>query len=155
MLILFLAAAAADKLPPANPLPLVDTEEAAVMAPVTALVDALNRSDGAAVRAVTVAEGSATETALDPNGSAKVTPWPAFAAALKPGPERVEEVLGQPAIELDGGAAMVWAPYTGRTNGRVTQCGYDHFDLVRVGGAWKVLHLTWSQKKNGCGPDGG
>ena len=150
MLILFLAAAA-DKLPPANPLPLVDTEEAAVMAPVIALVDALNRSDVAAMRAVTVAEGSATETGDTP----KVTPWPAFAAALKPGPERVEEVLGQPAIELDGGAAMVWAPYTVRTNGRVTQCGYDHFDLVRVGGAWKVLHLTWSQKKNGCGPDGG
>lgn len=154
MLILFLAAAA-DKLPPANPLPLLDTEEAAVMAPVTALVDALNRNDGATVRAVTVPEGSATETAIEPDGSAKVTPWPEFAAGLKPGGPRVEEVLGQPAIELDGGAAMVWAPYTVRTNGRVTQCGYDHFDLVRVGGAWKVLHLTWSQKREGCGPDGG
>lgn len=156
MLILFLAAAV-DKLPPANPLPLVDTEEAAVMAPVTALLRALEQDDGAAVRAVTLPEGAATAMQTLPDGSVrhKTVPWTEFAAGLKPDGSRVEEVLGQPAIEIDGGVAMVWAPYTVRVNGHVSHCGTDHFDLVRDRGAWKILHATWSQRSTGCGPDGG
>lgn len=152
MLILFLAAAAADTLPPANPLPLADAEEVAVMAPVTALLAALEGDDGAAVRAVTMPEGAATATQTLPNGGVrhKTVPWPEFAAGLKPDGSRIEERLGQPAIEIDGAMAMVWAPYTVRVNGAVDHCGFDHFDLVRVGVAWKVLHATWTVRTDGC-----
>lgn len=81
-------------------------------------------------------------------------PWAEFAAGLKPDGSRIEERLGQAAIEIDGGAAMVWAPYRVRVNGRVSECGYDHFDVVRVGTSWKILHATWSTT-SACGPDGG
>ena len=33
--------------------------------------------------------------------------------------------------------AMVWAPFVVRIGGKVTNCGIDHFDLVRENGTWK------------------
>ena len=42
-----------------------------------------------------------------------------------------------PAIEIDGDVAMVWAPFVVRVGGKVSNCGIDHFDLVRENGAWK------------------
>jgi hypothetical protein len=29
-------------------------------------------------------------------------------------------------------------------------CGFDHFDLVREAGAWKVMNLTFSSRLTGC-----
>lgn len=59
-MLLLLLAAAVDKLPPANPMPLADADEQSVMAPVTALLAALEKDDGAAVLAATLPEGAAT-----------------------------------------------------------------------------------------------
>jgi hypothetical protein len=56
------------------------------------------------------------------------------------------------AIEVDGDIAMVWGPYTFTVNGKVHHCGVNHFDLVRDGGSWKVLNVTWSQRTTGCAP---
>jgi hypothetical protein len=32
----------------------------------------------------------------------------------------------------------------------VSNCGFDHFDLVREEGAWKVINLTFSSRTAGC-----
>ena len=39
--------------------------------------------------------------------------------------------ISDPAIEIDGDAAMIWAPFVVRIGGKVYNCGIDHFDLVR------------------------
>ncbi|MFX8926085.1 hypothetical protein ABTN20_19705, partial [Acinetobacter baumannii] len=65
--------------------------------------------------------------------------------------ERYEERLSDPAIEIDGGIAMVWGRCTFLIDGKVHHCGYDHFDLVRDGGTWAIQNLTWSSRTTGCG----
>jgi ketosteroid isomerase-like protein len=67
-----------------------------------------------------------------------------------PGPERFEERLYDPAIEIDGDIAYVWGRYVFRVDGKITNCGYDHFDVVREGGTWKVQNITWSSRTTGC-----
>ncbi|MBX9813727.1 MAG: hypothetical protein A4S12_01065 [Proteobacteria bacterium SG_bin5] len=67
-------------------------------------------------------------------------------ARFTPGPERFEERLYDPAIEVDGDIAYVWGRYDFRIDGKLHHCGYDHFDLVREGGAWKIQNLTWSSR---------
>ena len=123
-----------------------------VMTPITALLTALERNDAAAVLAVTRPEGGATAAMERPDGARRVRrlSWAEFAAGLKPGPDRYQERLSDPAIEVDGDIAMVWAPYMLLRNGAVDHCGYDHFDLVREGGQWRVLNVTWSQRTTGC-----
>ncbi len=125
-------------------------EDAAVMAPVEELLRAIGASDGNAMLAVTRPEGSATVALEGERRGVRSFHWAEFAARLKPSADRFEERLGTPAIEIDGDVAMVWAPYTALVNGKAEHCGYDHFDLVREGGTWKVLNVTWSQRTTGC-----
>ena len=143
---------ASDKLPPANPLPPPVSEEGQVMAPINLLFDGLARRDSATVLAAMRADGSATSASEKADGTRNVHHMTAaeFAAAIKPGPERYQERISDPAIEIDGDIAMVWAPYAFLVDGKVHHCGIDHFDLVRENGAWKVQNVTWSSRTTGC-----
>jgi len=146
------AGSASDRLPPANPLPLTDVDAAAVMVPIDAMFRGLAAHDPAAILAQVRPEGGATVAVEGPGGARTIRhlSWQTFAAGVKPGPERLEERLTDPAIEIDGDIAMLWSPYVFLVDGKVHHCGTDHFDLVREGGRWKVLNVTWSQRTEGC-----
>ena len=124
----------------------------AVLAVVQRLLGTLESNDRATLLAITRPEGGATAALERPDGARAVRhrSWAEFATMLTPGPDRYRETITDPAIEVDGDVAMVWAPYTVTKNGVLDHCGYDHFDLVREGGAWKVLNVTWSQRTTGC-----
>jgi len=151
----FLLAALAlqsDRLPPANPLPPPGGEEAAVLAPINAMFAGLLARDPAAILAQVRPDGSATvaEERADGTRTVRRLGWQQFAAGIKPGPERLEERIYSPAVEIDGDVAMVWAAYDFRIDGKLSHCGYDHFDLVRESGRWRILNVTWSSRTIGC-----
>lgn len=148
---LLLLAAQADKLPPAKPLPPPASEEAEVLATVTALHAAVSARDQAAGLAQLRPEGTATVLMEKPDGtrtvrSVKLSTY----ADATPGPERYEERMINPAVEIDGGMALVWGRYTFAIDGTVRHCGYQHLDLVRDSGRWKVQNITWSVRTTGC-----
>lgn len=146
-----LAQKADDKLPPANALAYADDESAAVMAPIDAMLAAFEKGDGAAVLAQAHPEGRVTAVGTLPGGAAGVRKFSfaEFAAHLKP-EGAFQERITDPAIEVDGDIAMVWAPFTVRVAGKLESCGFDHFDLVRENGAWKVMNITFSSRVTGC-----
>ena len=141
-----------DKLPPANPLPPPASEEGQVMMPVTTLFDGLARRDPAVVLAAMRPDATATVATEQADGARSVRRLSAadFAAQIKPGPERLEERLTDPAVEIDGDIAMVWSPYVFTIDGKIHHCGVDHFDLVRENGRWKIANVTWSSRTAGC-----
>jgi hypothetical protein len=128
------------------------TEDSGVMVPIDAMFAALAARDGRAILAQVRADGGATKVEQRADGGRYVTrlSWAEFAAALKPGPERYAERLTDPAIDVDGDIAMVWSPYVFTIDGKVAHCGTDHFDMVREGGRWRILNVTWSQRTTGC-----
>jgi hypothetical protein len=140
-----------DKLPPANALAYADDDTGAVMAPITALFAAFERGDGAGVLANVYPEGRVTAVGTLPGGAGGVRKFSfaEFAAHLKP-EGAFQERITDPAIDVDGDIAMVWAPSTVRVGGRLESCGFDHFDLVRENGAWKVMNVTFSSRTTGC-----
>ena len=129
------------------------TEEGQVMVPVNAVLRAIETGDGALAIANTRPEGGLT-AAYDGAGGKRAVhriSWAEFAASLKPGADHYAETLYDPAIESDGDVAYVWARFVVTKDGQVDHCGYDLFDVVREGGKWKVLNVTWSQRTTGCG----
>jgi hypothetical protein len=152
MILALLLAAQTAKLPPWNPIPLDGTAEAAVMAPINAMFAGLEARDGAAILAQTRPEGGATVVSEKSDGTRAIRheSWAEFAGGIKPGPEHYQEKLSDPAIEINGDIAMVWAPFVFTVDGKAHHCGVDHFDLIREKGAWKVLNVTWSQRTTGC-----
>jgi hypothetical protein len=55
-----------------------------------------------------------------------------------------------PKVEVRGDLAQVWAPYELRDNGKVVHCGIDAFDLVKIGGAWRVGNLMFTMEPDAC-----
>ena len=129
-------------------LPPEGTDETAVMAPVRTLLAGIASRDGAAATSRVRRDGTLTAAIERPDGNRELRrmSWADFAARLTPGPQRYEERLLDPAVEIDGDIAMVWSPYVFLIDGKANHCGADHFDLVRrwrrVEGAERHLVAT-------------
>jgi len=150
-LLLALSTAAPEiKLPPAQVLPPPASEEAAVLAPINQMFAAFSAGDSAGALRVVYPDGRVTAVGTLRTGNGlRQESWTQFAARLKPG-EGFQESISDPAIEIDGDIAMVWAPFVVRVGGKVGNCGVDHFDLVREGGAWKVMNISFSSRTTDC-----
>ncbi|WP_066794465.1 nuclear transport factor 2 family protein [Sphingomonas soli] len=134
------------RLPPANPLPYEDAEAAAVLAPINAIFAALETGDKAALLAQVYPDGRVTAVG---DGKVRQFSFTQFAEGVRP--ERAfKERIWNPAIEVDGDIAMVWAPYDVHVAGKIANCGIDHFDLIREGGSWKIMNVTFSSRTTGC-----
>lgn len=129
-----------------------EEDSAAVLATIDALFAALAAREGNAMLAVTMDEGAATASFTDEAGEPRVVSrsWPEFAARIAAIEGAPAERLIDPHVHVDGDIAMVWAPYEFTMNGAFSHCGIDHFDLVRSGGQWRVLNLTWTRRTEGC-----
>jgi hypothetical protein len=153
MISLFLALATqsvSNKLPPAQALPPPSSDEQAVLVPVNALLASFGAGDSAAMLRWVYPEGRVTATGTRASGTGlRQQSWTAFAQHITPD-ATFQETISDPAVEVDGDAAMVWAPFVVRVAGKVSNCGIDHFDLVRDNGAWKVMNLTFSSRTTGC-----
>ena len=53
-------------------------------------------------------------------------------------------------MKMARAGSQVAPPFVVRVNGKVSNCGVDHFDLVRENGTWKVMNLTFSSRLTGC-----
>ena len=152
MILSLLLAAQAEtaRLPPAQPIPAPDFETANILTPIQQLFATFEAGDSAAMLRLVHPEGrvTATGTRASANGLRQMS-WTEFAAHVTPS-TRFQESISDPAVEIDGDIAMVWAPFVVRINGKVSNCGVDHFDLVRDNGAWKVMNLTFSSRTTDC-----
>jgi hypothetical protein len=140
-----------DQLPLANALPPPESDTAAVLAPINALFAAFESGDAAAMLRQVHPDGRVTASGMRGDGTANLRQqsWTQFAARITPGTAFSERIF-DPAIDIDGDIAMVWAPFVVTVGGKVSNCGIDHFDLVREKGVWKVMNLTFSSRTAGC-----
>jgi hypothetical protein len=142
--------ASSGQLPTAQPIPPPDFEIANVLTPIQGLLAAFEAGDSVAMLRFVYPDGRVTATGQRASGSGiRQLNWRQFAERVTPD-ARFSESISDPAIEVDGDVAMVWAPFVVRVNGKVANCGFDHFDLVRENGAWKVMNLSFSSRTTGC-----
>jgi hypothetical protein len=71
--------------------------------------------------------------------------------ASNPNQPPLDEPIRNPVVQIDADLASVWAEYQVRRDGKVTHCGYDSFQLARLGGKWKILNVTDTFRQTGCG----
>jgi hypothetical protein len=149
MLLALAAQAATNKLPRAQALPPPTGEEQAVLNSANSLLAPFNTGNAAEILRWVYPDGRVTGTGTFPDRSGVHSEsWTQFAQRV--GKTGFQETITDPAIEIDGDAAMIWAPFVVRVGGKVYNCGIDHFDLVRENGSWKVMNLTFSSRITGC-----
>jgi Putative lumazine-binding len=147
----FAQATPTPKVPAVNPPTHLDADTNAVLVPVNALFAAFEAGDATTMLRYVYPDGRVTASGMRGDGASNLRQqsWTQFAERIKPDSAFQERIV-DPAIDIDGDIAMVWAPFVVRVRGSVSNCGVDHFDLVRENGAWKVMNLTFSSRTSGC-----
>ena len=149
LLLALAAQTSPDRLPPAQALPPPTGDEQAVLNAANGLLAAFNTGNAAEILRWVYPDGRVTGTGTLPNRTGiRSESWTQF--TQRAAGSGFQETISDPAIEVDGDAAMVWAPFVVRVNGKVSNCGIDHFDLVRENGAWKIMNLTFASRVTGC-----
>lgn len=53
-------------------------------------------------------------------------------------------------IKIDGNLASVWTPYEFYRNGEFSHCGVNSFQLFNNNGAWQIVYLVDTRRRQGC-----
>ena len=115
--LLLAAQLSSGQLPPAQPFPPPSFDNANVLAPIERLFDAFEAGDSAAMLRLVYPDGRVTATGNRASGSGlRQQSWAEFAQRVNP-EGRFTETISNPAIEVDGDIAMVWAPFVVRGQG--------------------------------------
>ena len=139
-------------LPKGTGTPPVFSAEQGVLDAVNHLFAGIAARDAAVIGEAMRADATATVASEAADGSRHITHFTRdmLLSRFQPGPEKFQEKLLDPAIEIDGDIAFVWGRYNFYVDGKLHHCGYDHFDMVRENGAWKIQNLSWSSRTTGC-----
>lgn len=61
---------------------------------------------------------------------------------------QLDERIEFEAIHIDANLAAVWTPYRLYFDGKFMHCGADSFQLIRIDGAWKIVYLIDTRRKD-------
>lgn len=144
---LSLFTASAQTVPAEVPAATVDSVKAAV----NRLFTAMKNADGAELKA-SFADSAILQTILtDKEGKttgAQTYPVNDFANTINHLPNgAADERVSFDVVRIDGSLAIVWAPYKFYYNGKLTHCGIDSFQLLRVNGVWKIQYIIDTRRK--------
>jgi len=104
------------------------------------LFDAMRAGDGAALRALVVADARLDR--LQPDGSLRqgtFERWISWVDQQSEG-DADEQTFGVQTLSKSAELATVWAPFTIRYKGELVGCGVNQFTLGKTGEGWRVLY---------------
>ena len=128
-------------------------EEAAVLAVVDAMFDAMRAGDSTAFRAVLhpSATGASVFVRDGQPVIARETSLEGFVQAVgTPHEEVCDERIWDVEVRVDGNLATVWTPYAFHLGDQLSHCGVDAFQLFKDTDGWKVFHIADTRRREGC-----
>ena len=63
--------------------------------------------------------------------------------------QSIAERYWQPTVLIRGPMAVVWAPYEFRKDGKVSHCGVDVFEMLKIDGRWIMGNAMWTVEPGG------
>jgi len=128
-------------------------EEAAVMAVVDAMFDAMRAGDSAAMRAVLHPSATGASASLR-EGVPTLTreeSLDGFVQAVGTPREEVwDERIWDAEVRVDGNLATAWMQYAFYLDDQFSHCGVDAFQLFKGEDGWKVFHIADTRRREGC-----
>jgi hypothetical protein len=121
----------------------------AAYAVITRLFDGMRTRDTASMRAAfapgaTLQSISATGIRVD-----AIDAWIGSVASAPAGLV-LDERLANPVVQVDGQLASVWVDYWFFAGDRFSHCGVDAFVLAHLDGAWRIISVADTRKREGC-----
>lgn len=134
-----------------------ESEEAAVMAVVEGLFDAMRAGDSAAMRAVLhpTATGATTFVRDGVPTLTREESLEGFVQAVGTPHEEVwDERIWDAEVSVDGPLATAWMQYAFYAGDAFSHCGVNAFQLFKSADGWKIFHVADTRRREGCEPAG-
>lgn len=131
------------------------SDSAGVMQTIETMLGAMRQRNAEGLRSIFHEQARMTLLRPAPGGGMRamvLTGEQFITAATNPNGPILDEPIRNPVLQIHGDLATVWAEYQVRIDGKVSHCGYDAFQFVRVAGAWKVIAVADTFRREGCGP---
>jgi len=129
------------------------TEEDAVKASINQLFEGMKKTDTTLMRSTFSADGTLQSAIVTRDGKTRVIQEPidSFMAAVgRPHKEIYDERITFDIIKIDGPLAIVWAPYRFYVGDKLSHCGVDSFQLVKIDGKWKIQYIIDTRRRENC-----
>ena len=126
--------------------------EDSVKAAVSLLFTGMIRSDAAMIRS-SFTDSAILQSIVEKDGktSTRTESIGEFAQTISKLEKGVaDERIRFDVIKIDGPLAIVWAPYSFYYKGQLNHCGVDSFQMLLVGGVWKIQYLIDTRRKKPC-----
>jgi hypothetical protein len=130
-----------------------EDEEAAVMAVVEGLFDAMRAGDSMAMRAALHPSATAATAFLQdgvPTLSREGSLDGFVQAVGTPHDEVWDERIWDAEVEVDGPLATAWMKYAFYAGETFSHCGVDAFQLFKGQEGWKIFHIADTRRREGC-----
>ena len=130
-----------------------DADRGAVLGVLNSFTAALLKKDSAGMASQLDTVSRFTLLRPSPNGTRVwvVTGAEFIGLTTKPDGPAYDEPIRNPVVHIDGDLATVWAEYQVVLSGAVSHCGYDSFQLARLNGTWKIINVSDTFRREGCG----
>ncbi|HSJ10683.1 MAG TPA: nuclear transport factor 2 family protein [Longimicrobiales bacterium] len=126
-------------------------DEAAVVATVNALFDAMRTRDTAAIRRLSHPELRLYVPGMQEGRPVtRTSTLQEFIASVVRGNVVFDERAYDPEVRIDGNLAAVWTYYEFRLGERFSHCGIDAFHLARAADGWRITALSYTTRDTGC-----
>lgn len=128
-------------------------DRTAILAVVSGFFDGMRSGDSGAIRAM-LHPRALLATAVVRQGTAGVEfdgIEEVLTAIGTPHDSVWDERLSNQRVLQDGTLAIVWTDYHFYVGSRFNHCGVDAFTLAKEGDGWKIIALTDTRRRQGCG----
>ena len=129
----------------------LSADQAAAYAVITKLFDGMRSRDTASMRAAFVSGASLQSVSANGVRNDAIDAWIGSIASAPAGLV-LDERLGTPVVQVSGDLASVWVEYWFFAGERFSHCGVDAFVLAKQAGAWRILSVADTRKREGCAP---
>jgi ketosteroid isomerase-like protein len=130
----------------------LEEERRAIMDVVQRLFTAMTARDTAAYAATLVPEATyfTQRVGGDAAGTVSMMTGAEDIASLAAATARMVERIRDPVILLHPPLAVLWAPYAFHIDDEFSHCGVNIFQLMKMGGEWKMTTATWTLETESC-----
>lgn len=111
--------------------------------------DAMRNSDSSGIKS-TLASRAVFQTITREN-EVRTEEIAGFIGSVAKAPKgSLDERISFTTVNVDDNLAAAWTPYAFYYNGQFSHCGVNSFQLHKENGAWKIVYVIDTRRKEGC-----
>jgi hypothetical protein len=130
------------------------SESEIVKTRVVEFFEAFHKQDTTVLKTMTVDEITLQSISRDKEGKTvlSIQDYKQFLKSISsiPKDKTFKEKLLDFTIQVDGDMANVWTPYEFWFDGKMSHCGVNSFQFMKVDNQWRIIYLVDTRRREGC-----